>query len=71
MALKKPDVDHGSSLHKHVWVMLLKKTKLSNSRTVVPAKIASFNAKASLIWHASYRCIFVTNVIAASTFIDV
>ena len=49
MALKKPDVDHGSSLHKHVWVMLLKKTKLSNSRTVVSAKIASFNAKASLI----------------------
>ena len=51
MALKNPDLDYGSSLHKHmhVWVMLLKKTKLSNSRTVVPAKIASFNAKASLI----------------------
>ena len=49
MALKKPDVDHGNSVHKHVWVMLLKKTKLNNSRTVVPAKIALCNAKGPLI----------------------
>ena len=37
-------VDHGNSVHKHVWVMLLKKTKLSTGRTIVPAKIALFNA---------------------------
>ena len=36
--------DHGNSVHKHVWVMLLKKTKLSTGRTIVPAKIALFNA---------------------------
>ena len=30
MALEKPDVDHGSSLHKHIWVRLLKKTKKQN-----------------------------------------
>ena len=31
-----------------------KKAKLTTSVTIVPAKIALFNAKASLIEHASY-----------------
>ena len=30
----KPDLDHGNSVHKHVWVMLLKKTNLITSRTI-------------------------------------
>ena len=50
----KPDVDHGNSVHKDVWVMLLEKTRLSTSRTIVPAKIILFNTKNPLIYHASY-----------------
>ena len=45
----KPDVDHGNSVHRHEWIMPFKKTNLSTSRTIVPAKIALFNAKDPLI----------------------
>ena len=49
IALKQTGLDRGNSMHKHVWVMLLEKTKPRTSRTIVPARTALFDARGPLI----------------------